>query len=705
MTMTREAQPAGHHGGLSREAFAGAFAPRAVTVVGGSPGAPHTEYLLRNLLWRDECRLQGPLQFINRSRKVIGGIQSAASSAELEGEPGLVIFLIPTGDVRSVLDGFKTQPQGVVVFGHGAEMGELEAQRELVAWSLEHNIPLFGPQSVGFASFATRTFALIDPIPEPPRLGGVALVTQSGSLISSVMRALIQRDVGIHTAVAVGSSAVVNYHSVGTYLLGLPEVDVLGMYIEDIRDPVAFAGLGRLGLKLGKPVIVDLGASSSAGRMLARSHTGALATDRRVIEGIAHQYGILLVADTDELVWALEALSTNAGRGVRPGGVGIYSQSGGGAVVMADALESAGVLLPNPTLFAQTMQADGRRDGSFNPFDSGAASMRGDTGKLMAAFASDPSLSVLVYCAAAGFVAPNWLASERDAEIAFVKTVHAEAKLPMIVVPAAQGGSVRVSPEVQWPEVPLAFGAKEAVGKLRALSWWANRPREGDLPNAPMAMQPREGAEADSPSTHVLAGPATRAMLDSLPVDWPDEAIVSSAAETEAVWSRLEGPLVAKADAGMAHRAIEGGVVLGIKTRASLRAATEFLLTTFGSRVTIARFVAHDVEYVLGYHLDPYYGALFMFGLGGRELGAKLEFRASPLGRPTIDRLVASCVGDRGLADQFKALIEALEVVVLNDRTIRSIDMNPIVVGPALKIVALDVKIHQALDAQGESTK
>ena len=683
--------------------FAGAFAPRAVTVVGASATSYPTQYLIQNLLVKEECRFAGPLYLINRSRPVIQGIQAFESTADIEGEPGLVIVLIPTEQSVAALNGFKRRPQGVVVFGLGAEAGEVDAQRKLVAWSNQNGVPLFGPQSVGFASPATRTVALSAPLPEPVRVGGVALVMQSGALITSCMRALLQRDVGIHTAVAVGTSAAVGYDTVGEYLLQLPDVRVLGMYIENIRDPDRIIELGRLGMELGKPVIVVLGGSSEAGRVLARSHSGALATDRRVFEGITRQFGIVLVTDTDELVWSIEVLAKTSYQIGQRGGVAIFSRSGGGAVVMADALTSAGVPLPSPGRETQTKLSAGQSVTSFNPFDWGAMHPRPELDSVLSTYAADPAFSILVYCAAVGFVAPDFIAGERESMLQFVRTAYSHGKFPMIAVPAAQGVTVRVASEVQWPGVPMAFGVKEAASKLRTLWLWSNRPEPVNIqlrgPEAPIEVL---AAEA---TAEILSGPVAREILEALHVEWPREVVVSSADEADLAWANFTFPVVAKAEAGLAHRALVGGVLGHIKNKESLRAATEFLLAAFGGRVSIAEEVQHKHEYVLGYHYDTRYGPLIMFGVGGTNVGSEVAFRRIPLGNPETTRLVTQYVTEVPMVEQVVKTVQALEALALRSRWIRSVDLNPLVVGPRDTIVVLDAKVHCTAEREQGATQ
>ena len=95
------------------------------------------------------------------------------------------------------------------------------------------------------------------------------------------------------------------------------------------------------------PVVLVKGGATAGGQRAAASHTGALASDDRVFDGVCRQAGAVRAGSIEE---AFEAAATFATQPTPPGGrVAVLTTAGGWGVVTADAVHRSSLtLLPLP---------------------------------------------------------------------------------------------------------------------------------------------------------------------------------------------------------------------------------------------------------------------------------------------------------------------------------------------------------------------
>ena len=171
-------------------------------------------------------------------------------------------------------------------------------------------------------------------------------------------------------------------------------------------------------------------------------------------------------------------------------------------------------------------------------------------------------------------------------------------------------------------------------------------------------------------------------------------------------------PVVLKlASSTIAHKAQAGGVLLNLTDAGAVRSAYRKIRTTvekhFGSDdfqgVTVQPMIRFDgYDIIIGSTLDPQFGPVLLFGSGGRVLNF---YRDRALGLPPLTVTLA-----RRLMEQtqiYRALkanrpdidLAALEqllvqfsLLVVEQRWIREIDVNPLLVSPE-RMLALDARI------------
>jgi len=184
---------------------------------------------------------------------------------------------------------------------------------------------------------------MVAPYPPP---GRISVVSQSGNLLSSVLNYARATGVGVSKAISCGNSAQTTLADYLDYFAVDPETAVALAYVEGVADGRAFVRAVRR-LTAEKPFVLLKGGAAAEGQRAAASHTGSLATDDRLFDGICRQLGILRAPSVEHAFDWAASLATQP----LPGGrrVIVCTTAGGWGVLAADACARAGLtLIPLP---------------------------------------------------------------------------------------------------------------------------------------------------------------------------------------------------------------------------------------------------------------------------------------------------------------------------------------------------------------------
>lgn len=314
------------------------FDPRGVVVVGASTHPGKFGFVaLHNILVNGYA---GHVAATNRDGGTILGVEARTSIAELpHGEVDLAFVCTPAAAnvtvVRELAErGIRAAFIASAGYGEAGPEG-LAAQQQLVDVATEVGVLIVGPNGQGVVSTPSSLCAQIV-APYPPA-GRIGIVSQSGNLVSSFMNYSCASGVGVSRAVSVGNAAVLGVADVLEYYADDPHTDVALAYVEGIGDGRAF--FERLSAVAARiPVVVVKGGATDGGRRAAASHTGSLATDDRVFDGMCRQAGAVRAATIEEAFDTAAAFATQP----LPAGprVAVMTTVGGWGVMTADAMAS-----------------------------------------------------------------------------------------------------------------------------------------------------------------------------------------------------------------------------------------------------------------------------------------------------------------------------------------------------------------------------
>jgi len=380
------------------EQFRALFDPRGVVVAGASSHPGKFGFVaLHNILSQGYA---GQVFATNREGGTILGIEAVPSIDDLPADAplDLVFVCTPAGANTDLLR--KCAARGITAafvtsagYGEAGEAGR-EAERDLVTLAEELGILLAGPNGQGVVSTPASLCAQIV-APYPPR-GRIGVASQSGNFVSSFLNYAVQTGIGISRAVSAGNAAAVTVPDYLDFYADDPETATGLAYVEGLVDGRGFFERVRR-VAARKPVVLLKGGATAGGQRAAASHTGALAADDEVFDGMCRQAGVTRAATVEE---AFEAAATFATQPLPKGPrVAIVTTAGGWGVVTADAItrsELELVVLPDDLRDAIDEKLPPRWSRN-NPIDLAGGETRDTIPEILALVAGHDAVDAVIY--------------------------------------------------------------------------------------------------------------------------------------------------------------------------------------------------------------------------------------------------------------------------------------------------------------------
>jgi acyl-CoA synthetase (NDP forming) len=378
--------------------FRALFEPRGVVVAGASTHPGKFGFVsLHNLL---AAGYAGEVYATNLEGQDVLGVPTVRTIDELpEGRIDLAFVCTPAAANLGLLRACAAKgitAAFVTSAGYGeAGVAGLQAQGELVALADELGMLVAGPNGQGVVSTPARLCAQIV-APYPPA-GRIAVASQSGNFVSSFLNYAVQSGVGISRAVSAGNAAAVSVADYLGYYARDPATAVSLAYVEGVTDGDRFLQQLRQ-VAATKPLVLVKGGATAGGQRAAASHTGALASDDRVFDGVCRQAGVTRAATVEE---AFEAAATFATQPLPAGpNVVVLTTAGGWGVVSADAIgrDRHLRLLPLPDDLCEAIGARlPPRWSRNNPVDCAGGETRDTIPEVMRVIAEHPAVDAIVY--------------------------------------------------------------------------------------------------------------------------------------------------------------------------------------------------------------------------------------------------------------------------------------------------------------------
>src|ERR1700678_1606302 len=230
---------------------------------------------------------------------------------------------------RAAFDRAAPDRDAVDIRGRSGAAAGSTVRDRIAALARDAGMPVCGAGCMGFVNVARGLRAMGYLEPDPVPAGPVALITHSGSVFSTLLRA--RRGVGFSLAVSSGQELVTTAAAYARYALGLAETRVLALVLEAIRDAAGLRAALAAALAADVPVVLLSVGLSREAQALVSAHSGALAAADGAWEALAGAYGVHRVRDLAELADTLELFAAGrraAGRGGAAKGIATVHDSG-----------------------------------------------------------------------------------------------------------------------------------------------------------------------------------------------------------------------------------------------------------------------------------------------------------------------------------------------------------------------------------------
>ena len=683
------------------------FNPQSIAIIGASQdlvtisGQP-----LKHLLSHG---YKGKLFPVNPKYQEISGVKCWPSLEALPESPELALILVNASRVPDMLTacGKKGIPY-VIIFSSGfSEMGGagVAAQQKLAEIAQQYDIGVIGPNCQGMINAADAVYAGFGSVFNANYDGGtVSMVSQSGGFGFSVMN-LSSLDGGLpfRQMVTTGNEIGVSTLDFMDYFIRDPKTEIIGTYIEGVKDARRILATGDKALAAGKPILMWKVGNTEQGQKAAASHTANLGGAMALYKAAFRQKGIIQVEDIQDLVDYGRAL-----RGKRlPKGnrLAIITISGGAGILMTDEIIAGGMQMAQlaPETVAKLKEFVPSFGSVGNPVDVTAAIFNDLTliNRTLQAINDDPGVDCIAMINASlqGEIAQK-VASE-------IVAVAAKTDKPIFISWSAR--------DVVAPE---AYGALDAAliphykspvrcGRaLAAVSWYAearrrNEAQKNDKPpviHKPAAQDMLKGKTGD------VAEYAAKQVLAEYGIPVTQETLATSRDAAVAAAQKIGFPVAMKVQSSdISHKTEAKAVKLNVADAAAVGAAYDEILRNAKAYkadaridgVLVQEMVGGGIEAIVGITNDALFGPAVMFGLGGifAEVMKDVSFRLAPITPAIAREMIVEIKGYPVLAGargkppaDVEALVDTLVklsalAMDLKDR-VGELDINPLIIRP-----------------------
>lgn len=567
----------------------------------------------------------------------------------------------------------------------------------------EAQMVVLGPNTMGLVCTHTR-LDLAPPLlhGEPRDPGRVAVVSQSGTVSADLALELYARGVGLSTFLGVGDQYCLTASGAIQALADDEHSEAVIVYLEDPLDGQDFRAALEYARHRDMAVVVMPAGDTGASARAVASHTGALATDARVLRAVCEQSGAwLATSPADAVDLACVAVRRRWAAGRR---VAVLSEGGGAVALAADVLGRAGLVLPS--LSDQTRDRVGLRPGAKeladNPVDLALVGavrespmVYADTVRVLAE--SGEVDQVLIVGQFGDLIGMNperedietFEAEERRAVSAITDTSE-RTGVPVLMQsfrPAPGlfeelvGGGVLVVRQLDHAARLLSLGVADAGSGAQAGDIESSRPGARNL----SYFQARD-----------LLGRYGVPLVPSKPAAGPEDVLSTDG---------LPAPMVVKA-LGRVHKSRGGGVELGLPDAASAAAAVGRMQRDLGAdefAVEPDASMPGSVELIVGARRTGRFGIVALLGVGGThtEQIDDISLGFAPADAATFDAMLAGLRSRdliwRGSEPRIDvaavhSVLQCLVTLLDERREVLSAEVNPLQCG-AEAVIGLDARV------------
>jgi acyl-CoA synthetase (NDP forming) len=593
------------------------FGPSSLAIIGATDRPSSLgDHVLRNAMASTGL---GQIHPVNPNRESVQGLKCFATVADIPDQVDLAFVLLPAQHCAAAVRdcGAAGVPFAIIGssgFGEGGGTGSAAAV-ELAATAKAAGVRLLGPNTNGIWN-ASKDVHVGFNVSQGLRLksGRLALLSQTGAMLGSTIAALNDQGAGLSYAVSTGNELDLRLHELLEFMLASDEVDAVGVAVDAIPDPVAFADVVCRANGAGKPVVLLQMGTSKSGGAATELHASRVADRAGAVAYLMDRLGIAVTRDFDSYLSALIVLGSGRRIPDHNRVLGV-SSSGAGAALIADTGESMGMEFP--PLSEDTQDGLGAlmsMTRPHNPLDITGESRDPEwVGSVLTRLAESDPAAPVAYLITLLYEHPTDPRLTAYASAA----VDQPERLFLACVPGSllpdymralrdSGVLVYQSLTNLFGGLRLAWQAARLAERGAAADWIAEWRRLRDHDHASGAARP-------------VVHDAAKALMTPFGVPFPAEVAVSGLdGELTAAVHEVGTPLALKLlSTEHLHKAASNALALGLTTVAEVRSSAMAMSPSPGDRFLVQQMLPTGLDLFLGYQWDDRYGGVLLLGAGG----------------------------------------------------------------------------------------
>lgn len=620
------------------------FNPSSIAVYGVTPSKGNLgAYIFRNLR---EMGFNGSVYGVGLEKTTVMAYPVYTSLEDVPEQIELVTIITPAHTVPGIFEAcgrLGIDRIAVITAGFNELGGEGQRLTEQILHiAKKYGIKFIGPNCQGLINFHTGvclSFGLLKQ--HQINKGRTSIISQSGS-VGWVTSLILSHDMnGISKVISIGNKLSVDEIQLTEFLMEDDQTDVILYYLESLTDG---RRLCELAGKSKKPFVI-LKANRGVNSYLALSHTGALASDDRIVDHAFNQAGIFR-AETfgDMLHWA-KALSGTAVRG--PNVVAMAS-SGGMALMCEDACRRAGLnLIDLPGNFKEKLREIGNPKiiNHTNPIDLGNIfSNRKVLEVVKNVLAFDEVDAVILSTFNLGKDIHGRLAAEEFIRLAHEEASRAKKPLAFFWV-TAPGAVFKLRRKTLFPMFDSIEDAVECIRKKLQVTASKSRIRYPGLGEFACKDIDHVQDVICSSRDDYLDDMEAMELLECYGINTVKRKLAENRDQLAEIAEWIEYPVAMKIHSrDISHKTDAGGVTLGIKDCDGLLKAYDDMLRKVKevhlegvtiSGVKLQKMAHKGVDVIIGGKQDEDFGPVIMVGLGGiyTEVFDDVVFGIAPISK------------------------------------------------------------------------
>lgn len=678
------------------------FNPKSIAIIGAS----EEEGKVGNVIAKNILTLgySGEVFLINPKHEILFGRKCYKSLNEIENTVDLAIIAIPAKLVIGEIEKNSDRIKNYVIISAGfSEIGQEGQEKEeaLKKISQEKNLNILGPNCLGFiipglslnASFAGGM----------PKLGNIALISQSGALAVGMMDIFDKEGMGFSHVISVGNKMEISEIEIMDYLAANDNVRVIGMYLEGIKDGLGFLKIAGKVSKVKPIILLKAGRSEKAQKAIS-SHTGALAGNDKIISAICKKTGIIRADSLEEFLDLVNLISLSPAP--KSNMSAIITNAGGPGVLTTDAFSGKEMKLAeiNEKIKSKLKEFLPEESALDNPIDLLGDAKEDRYKKALALLGKNDSFGSYI-CV---------LTPQDQTPVAKIasKIVQFKKKTNSTVVTVFIGGKrvERAAKKLRENGIANFHFPERAVKALDKYYFWNKQAlSENSIPKEINLERQNKVSEiikkAKSENRSALYFEEAKSVMDMYGIKTADAVEVGP----NTVSGPIVGfPAVLKVDSDkVLHKTDKQGLILNIKNDDELKTAVSQMQNNFpGEKLIVQPMLERQTELILGIKKDDIFGPVLVYGLGGiyTEVFKMVDFLVPPLaaegieqeiGKSKISFLFQDTRGQKPYNIQELAnILWGLNYLATENPQIMEFDINPLLIyNDGKEAVAVDVKI------------